>query len=216
MRSGGPRPLSGGNGFWRNTLARNNPCTRRSRTPYCYPGSSVLRNRLDISDAEALEAFETEITAARAEEPLPVGRLSVAHYRAIHRHLFQDVYAWAGRFRTIRIAKDGNPFCFPEYIGPQMTALFADLRRNFYLCRRTPSAFVTGTTDFLTELNHIHPFREGNGRTQLAFLTALSEYAGHSLDFSNFEPAEMLTAMIASYHDDKTSLERLLARMAGL
>jgi cell filamentation protein len=184
--------------------------------PYCYPGSTVLRNRLDIRNAEALEAFETEMTAARAEEPLPVGRFSVTHYRTIHRHLFQDVYAWAGKFRTARIAKGGNPFCFPEHIGPQMVILFAGLRRNAYLRHQSPAVFIADATGFLTELNHIHPFREGNGRTQLAFIAALSEYAGHRLDFAVFEPEEMLAAMIASYRGRTLPLQGLLIRMAGL
>jgi cell filamentation protein len=184
--------------------------------PYCYPGSIVLRNRLNIRDAEALEAFETEITAVRGEEPLPAGRFSVTHYRAIHRHLFQDVYAWAGRFRTVRISKGGSPFCFPDHIGPQMAILFAGLRRNACLRHRSPEAFVGGAADFLMELNHIHPFREGNGRTQLAFIAALSGHAGHELDFAAFEPEEMLVAMIESYRGKMLLLQGLLARMAGL
>lgn len=96
--------------------------------PYCHPGTEVLRNRLDLTDAANLEAFETEITAARAAEPLPNGRFGVAHYQAIHRHLFQDVYSWAGKFRTVRISKGGNAFCYPEYIEPEMRKLFAALR----------------------------------------------------------------------------------------
>jgi cell filamentation protein len=182
--------------------------------PYCYPGSDVLRNRLDIRDAAALAAFETEITAVRAEEPLPKGRFSVTHYCAIHRHLFQDVYAWAGKFRTVRIAKGGNSFCFPEYIAPQMSILFAAMRRNRYLRSRDGNAFTDGATDFLTELNHIHPFRDGNGRTQLAFMAALSDQAGHSLNFDILDPDEMLAAMIASYHEDKRPLRLLLRQMA--
>ena len=54
------------------------------------------------------------MTALRADEALPGGRLAVPHYKAIHRHLFQDVYAWAGQYRTVRIAKDGSAFCYPE------------------------------------------------------------------------------------------------------
>lgn len=57
---------------------------------YCYPGTNVLRNRLDIKSADELAAFEAEITAQRAEEPVPDGKLDYAHYRALHRHLFQD------------------------------------------------------------------------------------------------------------------------------
>jgi cell filamentation protein, protein adenylyltransferase len=76
--------------------------------PYCYRGTTVLRNIPDIRDREALAEFEAVSTAQRADEPLPEGRLSVRHYRAIHHHLFQDVHAWAGKFRTVRLGKSGG------------------------------------------------------------------------------------------------------------
>jgi cell filamentation protein len=82
--------------------------------PYTYENSTVLVNKLDLRDQAELDAFEAEISSARAEEPLPEGVLDFAHYKAVHYHLFQDVYNWAGRVRTVRISKGGNPFCFPE------------------------------------------------------------------------------------------------------
>ncbi len=91
--------------------------------PYCYAGTSVLKNIPGIRDQAALEAFEAIATAQRADEPLPPGRLSVTQYRAIHRHLFQDVFAWSGKFRTVRINKDGSAFCYPENIAREMNAL---------------------------------------------------------------------------------------------
>src|SRR5687767_14007020 len=96
--------------------------------PYCYKNSFVLKNRAGLRDAAAVEAFELEMTTLRAEEPLPAGRFGPAHYRAVHRHLFQDVYRWAGRYRTVRTSKGGNLFCFPEHIPAQMDTLFAKLR----------------------------------------------------------------------------------------
>ena len=81
---------------------------------YCYQGTTVLKNRLRLTDQAALEAYEIEVTTQRASEPLPAGRLGTRHYLAIHRHLFQDVYAWAGRIRTVRIAKDRSMFCYPN------------------------------------------------------------------------------------------------------
>ncbi|MEI9967736.1 MAG: Fic family protein [Terracidiphilus sp.] len=96
--------------------------------PYAYPGTSTLRNRLEIRDAAILEAFEMEISTLRAEEPLPKGEFNPAHYCAIHHHLFQDVYEWAGRYRTVRTSKSGNAFCYPEYIPEQMDALLRSLR----------------------------------------------------------------------------------------
>ena len=58
--------------------------------PYSYRGTDVLKNRLGTRDPEILQAFELEMSALRADEPLPTGRYGPAHYRAIHRHLFQD------------------------------------------------------------------------------------------------------------------------------
>jgi cell filamentation protein len=80
-----------------------------------------------------LQRFESVIVKQRALEPLPRGNLSVSHYRAIHRHLFQDVYRWAGRFRTVRIHKGGNTFCYPEYLTDQMKQLFTGLKEADYL-----------------------------------------------------------------------------------
>ncbi|MGE0628783.1 MAG: Fic/DOC family protein [Hyphomicrobiaceae bacterium] len=90
--------------------------------PYCYKGTDVLKNRLGTRDPVILEAFELEMTTLRAEEPLPNGRFGAAHYRAIHRHMFQDVYAWAGQYRTVRTGKGGKWFCYPEHIPQQMAA----------------------------------------------------------------------------------------------
>jgi cell filamentation protein len=89
--------------------------------PYTYENSTVLVNRLGLRDQAELSAFEAEISSARADEPLPLGDLDFAHYRTIHHHLFQDVYSWAGDIRTVRLAKGGNPFCFPENIKSKPT-----------------------------------------------------------------------------------------------
>jgi cell filamentation protein len=137
--------------------------------PYCYPGTTVLKNKLDLRDQAALDAFEAEITMQRAGEPLPPGALDAAHYRAIHHHLFQDVYEWAGQTRTVRIAKAGNWFCYPEHIEGQMSALFDRLADEQHLAGLSALAFAAETAHFLAELNAVHPFREGNGRTQSSF-----------------------------------------------
>ena len=94
---------------------------------------------------------------------------------------FQDVYTWAGNIRTVRIGKDGRMFCYPEHIRSQMRTLFGRLRRGRYLRDLTPDEFVLKATTFLATLNAIHPFRDGNGRTQLAFMALLAACAGHSL-----------------------------------
>src|SRR4051812_10580981 len=98
--------------------------------PYYYPGTSVLINRLDMRDQAALEAFEAEVTADRSAQEVPPGSLDYGHYLAIHKHLFQDVYDWAGEIRTVRVAKQGSAFCYPEYIDREMRKLFSDLVRQ--------------------------------------------------------------------------------------
>jgi cell filamentation protein len=64
--------------------------------PYCYPGTAVLINHAGLRDEAELVEYEGEMIALRFREPLPDGRLSYRHYLTVHRHLFQDVYPWAG------------------------------------------------------------------------------------------------------------------------
>ena len=106
--------------------------------PYCYPGTNVLKNKLDLKDATELAAFEAEITNQRAQEPLPEGDFDHAHYCSIHRHLFQDVYEWAGERRDVRIGKDGNWFCFPEHIDNEMNRLSNELEQATISSISTP------------------------------------------------------------------------------
>src|ERR1700730_6977424 len=167
--------------------------------PYTYKNSTVLVNKLDLHDQAALDAFEGEISSARAAEPLPDGLLDFTHYKAVHHHLFQDVYEWAGQPRTVRISKSGNPFCFPENIEGQAYQLFDDLRMSDYLRNLDPKTFSANAAHFLAELNAIHAFREGNGRSQLTFFALLADFAGHQLNIDKLNPDEMLAAMIASF-----------------
>jgi len=179
--------------------------------PYCYPGTTVLKNRLGITDQPALDAFEAMITAQRADEPLPRGRLGYAHYRAIHRHLFQDVFDWAGKLRTVRIAKAGSMFCYPEYIDAGMSKLFEGLHADDHFRHLSADDFARRAAHFLAELNAIHPFREGNGRAQLTYLTLLAIRAGHRLDLTIMDAPAMLEAMVASFKAGECPLAALIA-----
>ncbi|RXH17452.1 Fic/DOC family protein [Bradyrhizobium guangzhouense] len=174
--------------------------------PYCYPGTTVLKNKLGLEARRDLDAFEAEIVAQRAEEALPIGKLTYAHYRAIHRHLFQDVYDWAGNIRTVRISKGGSMFCYPESIDREMSTLFGSLARQKQFKGLTVEVFAMRAAHFLAELNAIHPFREGNGRTQLTFLTLLAETAGHPLAIERLDPDEVMKAMIESFGGEEKRL----------
>src|SRR5262249_33583628 len=101
------------------------------------------------------------MTTLRAAEPLPRGRFGPGHYCAIHHHIFQDVYRWAGRYRTVRTAKGGNWFCYPEHISAEMNRIFCELKEQGFLREKAFGEFIDAAADFLAELNAIHPFREG-------------------------------------------------------
>ncbi len=183
--------------------------------PYCYPGTAVLKNIPGIRVQAELDTFELLASAQRADEPLPSGRLNSPHYQSIHRHLFQDVYAWAGTFRTVRIGKEGSAFCYPEHIKREMTALFADLKSKRYLSGLPSNAFAREAAEFLATLNAIHPFREGNGRAQTTFFALLAQRAGHPLNLDRLEAKPFMRAMIASFRGNTQLLAGEIRRLMG-
>ncbi len=178
--------------------------------PYTYENSTVLINKLNLREQAKLDDFEAEITNARAGEPLPSGSLNFAHFCAIHHHLFQDLFDWAGIPRTVRISKRGNAFCFPEYINSQASQLFADLKAARYFEGLPAKDFAERAAHFLAELNAIHVFREGNGRTQLTFFAMLADHVGHTLDLERLNPDAMLQAMITSFDGDESELAAVI------
>jgi len=181
--------------------------------PYCYKNTFVLKNKAGIRDAARLQAFELEISTLRAEEPLPAGKFIPAHYCKVHHHLFQDVYRWAGRYRTVRTSKGGNWFCYPEYIESSMNQLFKKLATDAFRTGASSDNFVDVTAHFLGELNAIHPFREGNGRSQLSFLHLLGRRAGHPFRLVQIDRVTFLPAMVASFGGDNRLLVNELRKL---
>jgi cell filamentation protein len=181
--------------------------------PYVYKGTKVLKNRLGIRDPAILQAFEVEMSSLRAEEPLPVGYFDATQYRKLHHHLFQDVYRWAGRYRSVRLEKGQNVFCYPEHIPVRMDELFATLDHGVALRTGVLSTFVERAASFLGDLNAIHPFREGNGRTQLSFLSLIAMHAGHPLRLDKIKQETFLPAMVASFAKDLTPLITELTKL---
>jgi cell filamentation protein len=181
--------------------------------PYTYENSTVLVNKLDLRDQGELDDFEAEISSARAGEPLPDGELDFAHFCAVHHHLFQDVYEWAGKARTVRISKQGSAFCFPEHIDAQAAKLFSDLKAADFFEHLPATEFAEKSAHFLAELNAIHAFREGNGRAQLTFFALLANRAEQSLDFDKLDPDAMLDAMISSFGGDEAEPVKVIEQL---
>jgi cell filamentation protein len=178
--------------------------------PLCYPDSTVLRNKAGIQNQAQLDAFELEMVLSRSTEPWPSGQVDAAHYLSLHHYLFQDVYDWAGTIRSIRIGKDGSWFCYPEHIAGEMEKLFNWLaaERQFQSLRGVD--FASKAARFLSELNAIHPFREGNGRTQMSFLILLAERAGLPFNIAALDPKRAMRAMIDSFTGRIEPLEMLI------
>jgi cell filamentation protein len=162
--------------------------------PYIYPGTKLLRNKLGIRDADELNRAERLLVRQRASEKIQLGNFDLPHLQAIHRHLFQDVYDWAGELRTVEINKGGDQFMFRQYIVNGM----ADVHRRIvvadYFRGTTATAFAAEAGRIIGDVNHVHPFREGNGRTQLLYLQQLSGIAGHSLVLRHIDAKAWLAA----------------------
>lgn len=184
--------------------------------PLCYPGTSVLRNKANLTDQDELDQFEQLMFLTRSEEPLPEGALDYEHYRAIHHHFFQDVYTWAGQPRQVRTAKGVNWFCYPEYIDAEMNRIFRELGEENHLADTTDlQDFATRAAHYIAEINAVHPFREGNGRCQLTLLYILMQVAGLEMMEDNIDEDDFMDAMIASFAGDEGPLVTAIIKMAG-
>ena len=169
--------------------------------PYFLPDVPVLRNRLGLRDAAKLDRKERLLVSQRIRAGVPEGRFNLAHLQDIHRHLFQDVYDWAGELRTVEIAKGGNHFLFMRSIATGMADVHNRLIGADFLRGLSADAFADQAGRIIGDINFIHPFREGNGRTQLQYLKQLAAQAGHDLDLSllNTQAGRWIEASIAAH-----------------
>jgi cell filamentation protein len=184
--------------------------------PYLDLQSGVLRNLLGITDAGELATAEAELTSYRLIElhtsPLP-GRYDLAHLQAFHRYIFGDLYDWAGELRTVTLGKGGALFCHPQHLVATADELFTRLARDRHLRGRGRVEFVDGLTALLAEVNALHPFREGNGRTQRAFLAQLARGAGYRIRWADLDPEANTAASAAARAGDTSLLRAMLERL---
>ena len=171
----------------------------------------MLRNKADLQNQDDLDEFELAMFLTRADEVWPEGNLDSQHYLALHHHLFQDVYEWAGTFRKIRIGKGGNWFCYPEYIQSELDRVFADLESANHFKDMPRADFSKQAAHFLAELNAIHPFREGNGRAQLSMLSLLIDNADLPFHDDELARGRVMDAMIASFSGNEETLAELIS-----
>lgn len=165
----------------------------------CYPNSTCLINKFDIKNNKKLAEIEAEITFAKAavlessKVKLP---LDFEYYKSIHRFLFEDLYEWAGNLRKVDISKKGTTFCEVKELEKMCKACFTRLENENYFKGISREKFVLEIVDFYTTTNYLHPFREGNGRTQRIFISKLVKFNGYDFNFSNIDPDLLMIATI--------------------
>lgn len=174
---------------------------------YTYPNSSTLINLKGIKDPQKLSEFETRSSFIRSFD-LPLGNYDYAHLKEIHRTLFQDVYEWAGQERNVPISKGTSTFAIPAYISSALQELFRK-HPPVEACTFPLEQFAEEIGYFFSELNAIHPFREGNGRASRHFLNLLVIEAGYTLD-SRVLKEGWLQASIESFQGNETIMKELL------
>ena len=181
---------------------------------YCYSGSSVLKNKLDIQNQDQLDAFEADITLARivaiSDEPL-VGNFDFDHLKAIHHELFQDLYDWAGEVRRVDILRENSRFANVRMIDSAAKRIFDGLAQESLFDGKAIEAVAKRLAHYLSEINVLHPFRDGNGRVQRVFISQLAKAAGYSLDYSDLNQQVMYRSMEKAFFGDETELAELIA-----
>ncbi len=156
---------------------------------YFVETGDILANKLGISDAKELEKAEYTITDNKIAEALIDVHPKCFDFNCLldlHRRLFEDIYDFAGKVRTVNISKPDSPvpFCYVDFIPTEADRIFGELAKDNYLVGLDHANFVEKLVYYASEINALHPFREGNGRTTRLFLDLLCNNAGYFIDFS--------------------------------
>ena len=173
---------------------------------YCYPDSNVLKNKLNIRDNKLLKTAEEEITLIKQMELLknPIkGNFSKAHLMNIHKFIFDDIYPFAGKIRREQISKADTMFYPPNLIDRELDKVFAKIKEKNMLRETDEEKVFDNLAYVMAELNIIHPFREGNGRSIREFIRLMAKRMGYDLNWGNVDREELLEASILSVDNYK-------------
>lgn len=170
--------------------------------PHSERGHPCPKDLFGIADYAELQQFEAPLVAKRGgelEDRGITGKFDASHLKAIHTYLFQDVFPWAGEFRIVNISKGNSNFGPAMHIAGALADAFAKLHAERLLTGLLARDFSLRAAFYLGEINAIHPFREGNGRTQREFIRQLAVHVGHPLSWAGFGQQQMVDASIASH-----------------
>ena len=179
---------------------------------YCYSNSNVLKNKLNIRDNKLLKIAEEEITLIKQMELLknPIkGNFTKAHLMNIHKFIFEDIYPFAGKFRREQISKADTMFYPPNLIDGELDKVFARIKEKNMLRETDEEKVFDNLAYVMAELNIIHPFREGNGRSIREFIRLMAKRMGYDLNWGNVDKEELLEASIMSAVNHKVLIRVL-------
>jgi len=184
---------------------------------YCYPKTSILKNKLGIKDDNALTIAEREITSLKLLKLFNMPIINEFNFETlckIHKFIFEDIYEWAGQIRRGDFLSKGNSiFCRGSYIAENAKIIFENIIKENNLLGLSKSEFIKRMAYYMGEINALHPFREGNGRTAREFFRQLSLNAKYTLDFSKTEKKELLTADIEAFNGKYDKLINILEKI---
>ena len=182
----------------------------------CYPDTTVLVNKLDIRTQELLTEAESVLVTSfsvKLEKTMRFENVDFDYYKNLHRQMFSDLYDWAGTVRKINISKKGTVFCNASDIERIGTLKFERLKKQKFLKEMKNDEFLDELTDLYHELNMLHPFREGNGRTLRLFVTLLVRNTGRDIDFNNADSDLLTIATIRAAQGDKSLLRSVFGEL---
>jgi cell filamentation protein len=184
---------------------------------YCYPGTDILKNKLGIKNDDALTIAEREITSLKLLKlyNMPVvENFNLKTLCEIHKIIFEDIYEWAGQTRRGDFLSKGNSiFCRGPYIDENAKVIFGNILKENNLCGLSKMKFIDRMAYYMGEINALHPFREGNGRTAREFFRQLSLNAKYTLDFTKTEKRKLLTADIEAFNGKYNKLINILEKV---
>ena len=171
-----------------------------------YPGTEVLVNKFNIKDEKILSELENTLATERLRElyinPL-YGSFGMKHLQKIHKYIFQDIYSFAGQIRDETIGKNFTRFAPAGNIIPYGNTIMKQLKNEKFLKGLTKEEFSERCSYYLGEINLLHPFPEGNGRTQREYFRLLGLKNGYEINWSIIGQEEMLSASIKAQLDEK-------------
>lgn len=173
---------------------------------YCYPGTNVLKNKLNIKDNKLLKTAEEEITLIKQMELLknPIkGNFSKSHLMNIHRFIFEDIYPFAGKIRREQISKADKTLYPPDLIDRELDKVFDKIKEKNMLKESDEEKVFDNLAYVMAELNIIHPFREGNGRSVREFIRLMAKRVGCDLNWGSIDKEKLLEASILSVDNYK-------------